>query len=70
MLWWQKMGKVVSQVKLAILSQSEPYFGGKDGKSCKMTKIGHFEPILATCLAKFNIVAHFEPLQCETIQKS
>ena len=44
-LWWQKMGKVVNQVKLAIQSQSEPHFGGKDGKTCKMTKIGHFQPI-------------------------
>ena len=34
-LWWQKMGKVVNQVKLAIMSQSEPHFGGKDGKTCK-----------------------------------
>ena len=45
MLWWQKMGKVVNWVKLAIPSQSEPHFGGKDGKTCLMTKIGHFEPI-------------------------
>ena len=44
-LWWQKMGKVVNWVKLAILSQSELHFGGKDGKTCKMTKIGHFEAI-------------------------
>ena len=39
------MGKVVNQVKLAIPSEFEPHFGKKDGKSCKMTKIGHFEPI-------------------------
>ena len=45
MFWWQKMGKVVNRVKLAIVSQSEPHFGRKDGKTCKMTKIGHFEPI-------------------------
>ena len=45
MLWWQKMGKVVNRVKLAILSQSEPHFGGKDGKTCKMTKVGRFETI-------------------------
>ena len=44
-LWWQKMGKVVNRVKLVIPSQSEPHFGGKDGKTCKMTKNGHFEPI-------------------------
>ena len=25
--------------------QSEPDFGGKDGETCKMTKIGYFEPI-------------------------
>ena len=41
----KKMGKVVNRVKLAIWSEFEPHFGGKDGKSCKMTKIGQFEPI-------------------------
>ena len=45
MLWWQKTGKVVNQVKLAIPSQSEPDFRAKDEKTCKMTKIGHLEPI-------------------------
>ena len=39
------MGKVVNGVKLAILSESEPHFGEKDGKTCKMIKIGQFEPI-------------------------
>ena len=42
MLWWQKMGKVVNQVKLTILSQSQPHFGGKDRKICKN---GYFDPI-------------------------
>ena len=71
MLWWQKMGKVVNRVKLTIPSQYEPHFGGKDGKTCKMTKIGCFEPIEATFFffEKFAIVGHFEPLRCETIQK-
>ena len=45
MLWWKKMGKVVNWVKLTILSQSQPHFGGKDRKSCKMIKFGHFDPI-------------------------
>ena len=61
------MGKVVNQVKLAIPNQSEPQFEGKDGKTCKMTKIGHFEPIKATFWAKFIIVGKFELLWCETI---
>ena len=61
MFWWQKMGKIVNQVKLAIVSQSEPHFEGKDGKTCKMTKIGHLEPIIFTFMAKFAIVGHFEP---------
>ena len=30
---------------LAIQGKSEPDFGGKDEKTCKMTKIGYFEPI-------------------------
>ena len=64
------MGKVVNRVKLAIPSQSEPPFGGKDGKTCKMTKIGHYEPIKATFRVKFTIVDHFEPLQSEAIWKS
>ena len=33
LLWWEKIGKVGNQVKLAILSQSELLFGGKPGKS-------------------------------------
>ena len=44
-LRWQKMGKAVNWVKLAILSQSQPRFGGKVRKTCKMTKIGRFDPI-------------------------
>ena len=61
------MEKVLNRVKLAIQSQSEPHFGGKDGKTCKMTKIGHLELISATFLAKLAIVGHFEPIRCETI---
>ena len=64
------MGKVVNQVKLAIPSQSEPHFGGKDRKTCKMNKIGQLESIYATFLEKFTIVGLFELLWCETIQKS
>ena len=45
MLWWQKMGKVVNRVKLTIPSQSQPHFGGKDRKTCKMTRCGCFDPI-------------------------
>ena len=36
MLWWQKMGKVVNQVKLTIPSQSQPHFGEKIEKYAKM----------------------------------
>ena len=50
-IWW-----------LAIQGKSEPDFGGKDGKTCKMTKIAHFEPIQATLVAKFAIVGHFESI--------
>ena len=59
LLWWEKIGKVVNQVKLAILSQSELLFGGKPGKSWKLTKIGHFKPIWATLVSKLAIVGHF-----------
>ena len=35
-LWWEKIGKVVNQVKLAVPSHSEPlWFGGK-----RLEKIG------------------------------
>ena len=58
-LWWKKMGKVVNRVKLTIPSQSQPHFGGKDRKLCKITKFGHFDPTKATFLAKFAIVGDF-----------
>ena len=48
----KKMGKVVNWVKLAIPSQCEPHFGRKDGKACKLTKIGCFEHIKATFFGK------------------
>ena len=66
-LWWEKIGKVVNHVKLAIPSQSVPIFMGKDGKSWKLAKIGHFKPIQATSVAKLAIVDHFGPLQLEMI---
>ena len=40
-----KDGKSCESRWLAIQGKSEPDFGGKDGKTCKMTKIGYFEPI-------------------------
>ena len=64
------MGKVVNHVKLTIPSQSQLHFGGKDRKSCKITKFGCFDPIKSTFLAKFAIVGDFEPYWCEMIQKS
>ena len=64
------MGKVVNWVKLTIPSQSQLHFGGKDRKSCKITKFGCFDPIESTFLAKFAIVGDFEPYWCEMIQKS
>ena len=39
MLWWQKMGKVVNQVKLTIPSQSQPHFGEKIEKYAKWMAI-------------------------------
>ena len=66
----KKMGKVVNEVKLAIPSQSEPDFGGKDGKTCKMTKIGYFEPIQATFLTKFAIVGHLSHFSVKWFGKS
>ena len=60
MLWWQKMGKVVNQVKLTIPSQSQPHFGGKHRKTYQ---IDHFDSFLA----KFAIVGHFQPDWCEMI---
>ena len=45
MLWWQKMGKVVNQVKLTIPSQSQPHFGGKDRKYAKMAILTQSKPL-------------------------
>ena len=45
MLWWQKMGKVVNQVKLTILSQSQPHFGEKIEKYAKMAVLTQSKPL-------------------------
>ena len=45
MLWWQQMGKVVNQVKLTILSQSQPHFGGKIEKYAKMAILTQSKPL-------------------------
>ena len=44
-LWWEKIGKVANQVKLAIASHSEPLQWGKDWKSCESGEIGHSKPL-------------------------
>ena len=59
----------MNPAKLAIPSQSELLFGGKDGKICISTKIGHFKSIQATSVAELAIVGHFELLRWEMIQK-
>ena len=66
-LWWENIGKVANRVKLAILSHSELLFVKKDGESWKLTKIGHFEPMQMTSVAKLAIVGHFALLQLEMI---
>ena len=45
MLWWQKMGKVVNQVKLTIPSQSQPHFGEKIEKCAKMAVLTQSKPL-------------------------
>ena len=67
LLWWEMIGKVANQVKLTILTQSELHFGGKDGKSWKSTKIGHFKSIQTTSVTELAIVGHFELLWLERI---
>ena len=52
MLWWQKMGKVVNQVKLTIPSQSQPYFGEKMEKYAKiaiLTQSKHYFGQICHC---------------------
>ena len=52
MLWWQKMGKVVNQVKLTIPSQSQPHFGGKHRKYAKWPfwpNLSHFFGQICHC---------------------
>ena len=50
--------------------QSEPDFGEKDGKTCKMTKIGYFGANLSHLFWQNSpLWGHFELLQCEMIWK-
>ena len=44
MLWWQKMGKDVNYVKLAIPSESEPHYGEKPAKWPKLTILSQCNP--------------------------
>ena len=54
-LWWEKIGKVVNQAKLAIPSHSEPFWWEK------IEKVANW--------AKLAILSHSEPLQWENIGK-
>ena len=59
MLWWQKMGKVVNQVKLTIPSQSQPHFGGKDRKICKnLAILTQSKPLFWQNLQLWVILSH------------
>ena len=71
MLWCQKMGKVVNRVKLAILSQSEPHFGGKDGKTCKPKLVicSQSKPLLWQNLPLRVILGCFGVKQFEKVEK-
>ena len=58
-LWWQKIGKVANQTKLAVPSHSEPLLWEKDDQSCKSDEIGCSKPLQWEKIgkvAKLNII--------------
>ena len=69
MLWWQKMGKVVNQVKLTIQSQSQPHFGGKDRKICKMAILTQSKPLFWPNLQLWAIFSSIGVKQFEKVGK-
>ena len=72
MLWWQKIGKVVNRVKLVTPSQYEHHFGGKDGKTCKMAKIGCWsqsKPCFWQNSSLQVILSHFGVKQFKKVEK-
>ena len=77
-LRWEKIGKVVNWVKLAIPSHSEPLRWEKIGKVAnwvKLAVLSHSEPLWWEKIGKVRnqvklaILSHYEPLQWEKIGK-
>ena len=77
-LQWEKIGKVVNRVKLAIPSHSEPLWWEKIGKVANWVKLAipsHSEPLQWEKIgkvanwAKLAISSHSEPLRWEKIGK-
>ena len=75
LLRWEKIGKVVKRLILAIPSHSDPLWAEKDWKSCKSGKIGHSESFWASSVGKdwksckLDEIGHSKPLQWEKIAK-
>ena len=59
MFWWQKIGKVVNRAKLAIPSQSEPHFRGKDAKNMQNDQIWLFGANLSHIFGKIHHCGSF-----------
>ena len=72
MLWWQKTGKVVNQVKLAIPSQSEPDFRQKMEKPAKWPKLAIWsqsKPLFWQNLPLWVTFTHFSVKCFEEVEK-
>ena len=51
MLWWQKMGKVVNCMKMAILNESEPHYEEKPAKRPELAVLSQSNPLFQLNLA-------------------
>ena len=63
------MGKVVNQVKLTILSQSQPHFGEKIEKYAKLAILTQSKPLLWPNLQLYVILCHIGVKQFEKVGK-
>ena len=69
MLWWQKMGKVVNYVKLAILSESEPHYGEKSAKWPKLAILSQYNTLFWENLPLWVIFSHFGVKGIKKVEK-
>ena len=69
MLWWQKMGKVVNQVKLTIPSNLSLILGEKIEKYAKMAVLTQSKPLFWPNLPLWVISSHIGVKRFEKVGK-